>query len=628
MEKSISSSIYVTTEKKAEIYVNIPYLNITMTKYVRRSRSTKIEISKKIQMSGGYREKKGILLTANTTVSVYATNAGKTSRDTYVLYPTSTLGVEHVVVTYTPKLSHTSKDSSLVGIIAMYDNTLIQMKLRIQGNLIYDGKTYYNGDVIRIFLNSLETFQLKSKKDLTGTLVISTRPVVVLGGNRCVKIETASYCSHLATQLIPVSKWGTRFLTSPTPNRDKSIDGDIFRVVAAFNGTHISIGSENFTLNSGEYKEFKVQYTDAKLIESSKPAMLIQYNRGSSGRYQSEPFARMLPSIVQYTNSYNLPIPVAYVTPPFSNHLTFIVKTSEREVVEFDSERHCREQIESMEIPGTEYSTYTCPLNISTRVWTVISLRSKSKGVRLLAYIVGHNDFDGYGYSGGMEMNDINKMRLFKYGDEYGIEEDIINTRGCDFHHSTVPYIQDEFINGSTIKNMCKPQNSCTIECKRTYSFKAPDASEIIVARQTIRWSKQMPNIVIPSHVKGRNTSFIEEMVRNMSTMCPGDSLDYEDEHRNLENGTQLINRKWFVREMCGRVTRQNQTILGKNCLLNNSKDKKMHVTVVCFLTVHRHKKIEEGEMSKKSMFDVVVIVVISLCVPVLIIIVAVILRM
>ena len=565
--RSGTSAIYVTSNTPSEINITVPLLNRTITKHTSRGVSTRIDLPITIQMRGLARENKGILLTANTTVSVYATNAGRiprsrnTARDVYVIFPTSTLGTQYVVTTYTPITK------SLVGIVALRDNTLVQIKLRLRGNISYMGKVYQNGDILRIFLNRLQTFQLQHTKDLTGTFVVSTGPVVVLGGNICAEVPTQiSGCSHLSTQLIPVSKWGTRFMTSPIAGRTGG--EDYFRIVAGFDNTTILIPGKP-RLNASQYYEFFLRRAEARYIECSKPVMLMQYNKGSSTNIQSEPFALMVPPIEQYTNSFYLPIPVEYKRPPFSNRISFIAKTSEISSIVFETSKFCKENLTSLSIPQSNFTVYSCELK-SINVSTVIPIRHTSQGGRIATYMVGHTDNDGYGYLGGMEMKDVNCLRLFPdettvdNGCNGTIDKNTVNITSCDPTLSIhqVPLYISEYLNGSDVSHNIVTQN-CEALVTRIYSFNGTNA---IVVKQQIRWKKRRPIIRLPTltHSNEPNISALEIAVRNMSSLCPGDSLESNDSSSVMENGTKIMRILWMVREACGRVTTAKQTIIGK----------------------------------------------------------------
>ena len=563
-----SSAIYVTCSKPSEIRLTVPFLNQTFTKHSVPGISTKFDLSSTVRMRGIGVEKKGILLTANTTISVYATNINnvKKGRDVYVIFPTPTLGTQYVVTTYTPMTK------SLAGIIALRDNTLVQIKLRIQGDVSYMGKAYRNGDILRIFLNRLETFQLQHTKDLTGTFVVSTGPVVVLGGNVWAKVPVQKQgMSHLCTQLLPVSKWGTRFMASPIVGRTVPIiKGGYFKIVAAFNNTAITIqGKANLTLNAGQNHHFSLGQNEARYINSGKPVMVMQYNQGSSGRVASDPFALMVPPIEQYTNSYNLPIPIRNIA-IYTNHISFIA--SELKSIVFDASKFCKESLTQLSIPGTNFTMYSCKLK-KIGATKVIPISHTSQDGRIVAYMVGHSDRNAYGYLGGMEMKNVNCLRLFQdgmtmdSGCDDGIDNNVPNITSCDpeLSLSQIPLSSSEYLNGCDVSlDLSRTTQNCEAIVARVYSF--GNGTRTIVAKQQIRWQKPRPTItfVTPTDVNESGIPSLATDVRDMSSLCPGDSLKYNYTSSVSENGVKTIQILWTVREACGRVTTAKQRISGK----------------------------------------------------------------
>ena len=572
MEKDFGAcTIYVTSSAPSEINITVPFLNQTITKQTIPGVSTKIDLSTTIRMRGFGLENKGVFVNANTTVSVYATNAKGNSRDAFVIFPIAILRTEYVVATYAPRTK------SLVGIIALQDDTLVQIKLHLRENITYKGNVYKNGDILRIFLNKLQTFQLQSSEDLTGTFVVSTRPVAVLGGNICANVPTGvTGCSHICTQLVPVSKWGTRFMTSPIVKRKRN---DYFRIISAFDNTTIKIyGKKSRTLNASGHYEFSLGNEEARYIKCSKPAMLMQYNKGSANYIQSEPFALTVPPVEQYTSVYNLPIPVENKKPPFLNCISFIAKTGERIV--FDNKKFCRKvNLTSIPIEQSNYTVYSCSLR-KVNLSTVIPIRHALEGGTLAVYMVGHTDKDGYGYLGGMGMRDVNCIRLFQNGlttsnsCDDGIEKDMVNITGCDWKSSKnkIPRIKSEYLHGSEVSHRVSQTGDCKDVITRTYKLKIPNGSYAILAQQEIQWNKQKPTIQLPQQtlVTEFNSTSLEKIVRKMSLLCPGDILYFNDSSSDWVNGTKVIQRLWTVQETCGRVTTAKQTIIGKIKQLSN----------------------------------------------------------
>ena len=68
----------------------------------------------------------------------------------------------------------------------------------------------------QFILNRMQTLLILSEDDLTGSLVVSNRPLTVISGHECVQSLTSFYCScsncvPLVLQVHPKPTWGTQF---------------------------------------------------------------------------------------------------------------------------------------------------------------------------------------------------------------------------------------------------------------------------------------------------------------------------------------------------------------------------------------------------------------------------------
>ena len=63
----------------------------------------------------------------------------------------------------------------------------------------------------------------------------------------------------------------------------KSRKVDRYRVIAAYDNTKIKLGGSSIgILNRGEFNEFVLGYDEPRIIESTKPILLVQYSCSQS----------------------------------------------------------------------------------------------------------------------------------------------------------------------------------------------------------------------------------------------------------------------------------------------------------------------------------------------------------
>ena len=115
--------------------------------------------------------------------------------------------------------------------------------------------------------------QLQSQRDLTGTRVISNRPVAVMSGSKCANIPVdVSACDHLVEYLPPTDRWGIEFILATFLAR---MSGDYFRVVGCEPETYVtivapSIGNTTVHLTAdGDYHTFKLHSLESGYITST-----------------------------------------------------------------------------------------------------------------------------------------------------------------------------------------------------------------------------------------------------------------------------------------------------------------------------------------------------------------------
>ena len=77
-------------------------------------------------------------------------------------------------------------------------------------------------------LDQYETLMIDSRSDLTGTIIISDKPISVFTGHQCGQVPTGEpTCDYLVEQIPPHATFGTVFYTAPFAARES---GDIYRI--------------------------------------------------------------------------------------------------------------------------------------------------------------------------------------------------------------------------------------------------------------------------------------------------------------------------------------------------------------------------------------------------------------
>ena len=214
-------------EALAPIYPDITYVDFQEVR--------KFNISRMLRQIGTGKDYKGIYVQARNDVIVYGFNKDTYTNDGFMGLPLDVLGTTYYAVVYWPPVP--SSLYTEIGVVATADNTIVKFTFPGEQrgahsydplrrvDIRYNGRMYSNGDTLVVTLDRLDTFQVQSVGDLTGTLIKSTKPVAAFSGNVRTWVgmeiwaEKEKSRDHLVEQLFPVEKWGKTFVTVPTPAR-------------------------------------------------------------------------------------------------------------------------------------------------------------------------------------------------------------------------------------------------------------------------------------------------------------------------------------------------------------------------------------------------------------------------
>jgi hypothetical protein len=266
-------------------------------------------------------ENLGVHITTAQPVAVYGVNHEPYSTDSFLVYPVQTCGSEYYVISYETNIP--SYPGSYFSIVAMYDDTSISITPSLSSGGHSSGIPY------DITMNRCQTYRLYDQvgdvKDITGSLIVSDKPIAVFSGHRLCQVPNGIVAgNHTVEQLLPVPLWDTTYRTVSFMDRSAYT----IRVVAAYDGTVISInGTIIATLNAGEYADSII--SGNSIIKASNKILAAQYAHGA--QYDSnetgfgDPSMLLIPSSKQYRKTYTFTTMHADIA---SNYINIIVKNS------------------------------------------------------------------------------------------------------------------------------------------------------------------------------------------------------------------------------------------------------------------------------------------------------------
>ncbi|CAM5175576.1 unnamed protein product [Eretmochelys imbricata] len=283
-----------------------------------------------------------VVVRADYDVSVLSLNSKPNSADTTPVYPVQSLGMEYYVVTPTMRMDRYGE----VAIVAWEGPTTVDVHLK--GAVIFQGKTHLGGSRLTIKLEANQAVQLQSPVDISGTKIISQKPVAVYVGHTCV--TRSIQCDHVSEQLLPVSSWGTTFIVPPLSFEMQSDIVYVSTSQATEVEVQVGMSKSSRELLAAKAVQYRIPSSNALYFSASAGIQVIFFcDGGTKGNIRYNPFFMAIPAVSSYCQSYHI-----YGHKEFENYALIIAKTSESAGVTVNK-RPLRNVL-WRPVAGTEYS--------------------------------------------------------------------------------------------------------------------------------------------------------------------------------------------------------------------------------------------------------------------------------
>ena len=268
----------------------------------------------------------GIAITAPSRIFVDVYLETASNNDAHSLIPDAFLGQEYFAAAYGKFYSLTA---SFILVVAGSDATGVSIELSklAQGETIeMGGVTYDRQDTLSLTLDRLQTLQIQTASDLTGTRISATQPVATYSGQNRTLVPGRGRClSHLSDQLPPVDNLGRKFVLVTSP--DQGV-GDVYRFVATRPVTTVVVASDPTTtirlLSPGQSHELQLASGQYLFAEADQPVMVVQITKTNevSAGGSGDPSMGVLAPLEQAESFY------AYAHSRRADYLyiTFVVK--------------------------------------------------------------------------------------------------------------------------------------------------------------------------------------------------------------------------------------------------------------------------------------------------------------
>ena len=391
---------HVDTLPTLRLFISTPELNpvnfsvTTLTGFdfngiATRQSTTTVLLPSTLQVQSNTERNKGIYIKAeeNKRIVVYGLNYRPFTSDAFLALPCERTAVdqyEYYALTY-----HASTLPSNILIVACEDNTTITTPSTT------------------ITLNMQQTYLIRDTRDLSGTRVVSTKPISFFSGHQCTDIPNGiGACDLLTEQVPPTNTWGNFFLGASFLGKSS---GAIYRVLTASDSTTVTVNCTTMAQpttyilsTAGSWREFHAPANSFCSIESNNPVLVMEYTQGFDLDNIGDPLMTMIPPVEQYSNNY-----VFNVLPEFgTNYITIYVAPEyfQPDRVFVDDSNLLTDSWTAVYCSTGALCGYITGQNLTAGEHSLYHTDANAR-VGVSAY--GFNRYNSYGYPGGLQLTPI-----------------------------------------------------------------------------------------------------------------------------------------------------------------------------------------------------------------------------
>ena len=360
-----------------------------------------------------------VYTTGQGSVSVLAINFQIGSVGDYLAYPCQDAGrapYEYYVVSTGSLVSYAFSEILLVG---CEDDTTITITPTQTVSIPTDPQSsssslqsVASGSDHQITLNKMQTLLIaKSSTDLTGSKIVSNKPLTVISGHECGNVpSTQTYCEHLAEHIPPTSTWGQEFLLVPFGGRNV---GQYYKIISSQSATTVvrrcnSVTSTQTLTSAGSFFTFFTSSTTYCSVVANKPVLVSQLGIGGGTDSIGDPIISILPSLDQYTNRYSF---FSLNTTDFNIHqisVSVLAQYYQPSSIRVDGQPISCSWTAIYNSGGTIVG-YGCHRSVTGGTTHVVNHNNPDGKLAVVVYGWNSEARRGYGYIAGLKLNAINQ---------------------------------------------------------------------------------------------------------------------------------------------------------------------------------------------------------------------------
>ena len=264
----------------------------------------------------------------------------------------------------------------------------------------------------QITLNKMQTLLVRAadySSDLTGTRIISNKPLTVISGHECANIPSSQYgpCAHLAEQILPTTTWRQNFLLVPFGGRS----GQYYKIMSSKGGTTVartcnSVTTTQTLSSPGNFSTFFTSSTTYCSVVSNKPIFVTQLGIGGQQDGIGRPVITTVPSLDQYTDRYTFS---SLNTSDFTIHqisVSVLPEYYQPNNIKLDG-NPLQTNWTAIYNTGGSIVGYGCHVSVTGGASHTVSHDNPSGKMAVLVYGWNSAPFNGYSYLAGLSFRSL-----------------------------------------------------------------------------------------------------------------------------------------------------------------------------------------------------------------------------
>ncbi|VDI81063.1 Hypothetical predicted protein [Mytilus galloprovincialis] len=341
-------------------------------------------LDSKVLMRDGLHEA-GAEIHSDVPITIYGFLFLRDYSEGFFVLPTRYASTGYLIPSFTP---HSVGYRSVFSLSSVYSNTVIRIHFKIKdGTIRYDNMQYSNNQTLTLVLNKYTTFQISHTTDLTGTLIIASKPVVVVSGNIHNLIIPRGNTQPFTEMVLPTNQLDNVYII---PHLKYRLENTV-RIIAV-NDTNVALTNGNSrtrnVLKSRDFLDYL--HTTISYVSSASDVMVHIYPHDL--KLHGDAFMMTIPGINQYLYDYDFMVPT-----DFESFISITVPTDAVDGFVLDDNFVNLKNIFSIVEEEHHFSSFSIPIASGPHH---ITHREKT---RFGLWVYGnYTHYDTYGYPAGM----------------------------------------------------------------------------------------------------------------------------------------------------------------------------------------------------------------------------------